>query len=177
MSCCWDFFSLHCYCTKPNFFFLFFFVLLTFIPALSFSLEKTDLSYSEPRTDAGNKENMLKFPQEELPFKFPPRPGASGGAGSGRSLPAHVFQPAVLLSPPRQKSSQELSALQNGEISLAVVDLGVCVVCYCFNCALPLEMYFLWNIFNPYAWTYWPYSWNILLLHPDTHFFSFYACC
>ncbi|KAF1663477.1 Spindle and centriole-associated protein 1, partial [Aptenodytes patagonicus] len=75
--------------------------------------EKTDLSYSEPRTDAGNKENMLKFPQEELPFKFPPRPGASGGAGSGRSLPAHVFQPAVLLSPPRQKSSQELSALHN----------------------------------------------------------------
>ncbi|KFM12816.1 Spindle and centriole-associated protein 1, partial [Aptenodytes forsteri] len=95
--------------------------------------EKTDLSYSEPRTDAGNKENMLKFPQEELPFKFPPRPGASGGAGSGRSLPAHVFQPAVLLSPPRQKSSQELSALHNGEISLAVVDLGVCVVCYLFT--------------------------------------------
>ncbi|KAF1469509.1 Spindle and centriole-associated protein 1, partial [Megadyptes antipodes antipodes] len=75
--------------------------------------EKTDLNYSEPRTDVGNKENMLKFPQEELPFKFPPRPGASGGAGSGRSLPAHIFQPAVLLSPPRQKSSQELSALQN----------------------------------------------------------------
>ncbi|XP_009328508.1 PREDICTED: spindle and centriole-associated protein 1 [Pygoscelis adeliae] len=75
--------------------------------------EKTDLSYCEPRTDAGNKENMLKFPQEEPPFKFPPRPGASGGAGSGRSLPSHVFQPAVLLSPPRQKSSQELSALPN----------------------------------------------------------------
>ncbi|KAM7128598.1 spindle and centriole-associated protein 1 isoform 3-T3 [Ciconia maguari] len=77
------------------------------------SQEKPDLSYSEPRTDAGNRENMLKFPQEELPFKFPPRPGASGGAGSGRSLPAHIFQPAVLLSPPRQTSSQELSPLQN----------------------------------------------------------------
>ncbi|XP_075368006.1 spindle and centriole-associated protein 1 isoform X3 [Mycteria americana] len=77
------------------------------------SQEKPDLSYSEPKTDAGNRENMLKFPQEELPFKFPPRPGASGGAGSGRSLPAHIFQPAVLLSPPRQTSSQELSPLQN----------------------------------------------------------------
>ncbi|XP_061221357.1 spindle and centriole-associated protein 1-like isoform X2 [Neopsephotus bourkii] len=75
--------------------------------------EKPDLSYSEPRTDAGNRENMLKFPQEELPFMCPPRPGASGGVGSARGLPAHVFQPAVLLSPPRQKSSQELSPLQN----------------------------------------------------------------
>ncbi|KFV46832.1 Spindle and centriole-associated protein 1, partial [Gavia stellata] len=77
------------------------------------SQEKPDLSYSEPRTDAGNREHMLKFPQEELPFEFPPRPVASGGVGSGRSLPAHIFQPAVLLSPPRQKSSQELSPLQN----------------------------------------------------------------
>ncbi|XP_069722815.1 spindle and centriole-associated protein 1 [Phaenicophaeus curvirostris] len=75
--------------------------------------EKPDLNYSELRTDAGNRENMPKFPQEELPFKFPLRPGASGGMGSGRSLPAHVFQPAVLLSPPRQKSSQELSPHQH----------------------------------------------------------------
>ncbi|NXK07862.1 SPICE protein, partial [Herpetotheres cachinnans] len=75
------------------------------------SQEKSDLSYSEPGTDAGNRENMLKVPQEELSFKFPPRPGASGGVG--RSLPAHIFQPAVLLSPPRQKSRQELSPLQN----------------------------------------------------------------
>ncbi|NXE21164.1 SPICE protein, partial [Ardeotis kori] len=77
------------------------------------SQEKSDLNYSEPRTDAGNGENMLKFPQEELPFKFPLRPGVSGVVGAGRSLPAHIFQPAVLLSPPRQKSSQELSPLQN----------------------------------------------------------------
>ncbi|XP_030327861.1 spindle and centriole-associated protein 1 [Strigops habroptila] len=75
--------------------------------------EKPDLSYSEPRTDADNRENMLKFPQEELPFMCPPRPGTSGGVGSGGGLPAHIFQPAVLLSPPRQKSSQELSPLQN----------------------------------------------------------------
>ncbi|KFP16231.1 Spindle and centriole-associated protein 1, partial [Egretta garzetta] len=75
--------------------------------------EKPDLSYFEPRADAGNREGMLKFPQEELPFKFLQRSGASGGAGAGRSLPSHIFQPAVLLSPPRQKSSQELSPLQN----------------------------------------------------------------
>ncbi|KFQ62488.1 Spindle and centriole-associated protein 1, partial [Pelecanus crispus] len=75
--------------------------------------EKPDLSYFEPRADAGNTEGMLKFPQEELPFKSLQRSGASGGAGAGRSLPSHIFQPAVLLSPPRQKSSQELSPLQN----------------------------------------------------------------
>ncbi|NWH66845.1 SPICE protein, partial [Geococcyx californianus] len=77
------------------------------------SREEPDLNHSEPKTEAGNKENMLKFPQEELPFKFPPRPDASGDVGSGRSLPVHVFQPAVLLSPPRQKSTQELSPHQN----------------------------------------------------------------
>ncbi|NXV75289.1 SPICE protein, partial [Atlantisia rogersi] len=74
--------------------------------------EKPDLSNFESRTDAANRENMLKFPQE-LPFKFPLRPGALGGVGAGRNLPAHIFQPAVLLSPPRQKSNQELSPLQN----------------------------------------------------------------
>ncbi|NXT09089.1 SPICE protein, partial [Prunella fulvescens] len=77
------------------------------------SQEKSDLTYSEPRTEAGNRENMLKLPQEELPFTFHPWPGASGDLRPGRSFPAHVFQPAVLLSPPQQKSSQELSSLQN----------------------------------------------------------------
>ncbi|NXE37910.1 SPICE protein, partial [Ptilorrhoa leucosticta] len=77
------------------------------------SQEKPDLTYSEPRTDPGNRENTLKFPQEELPFTFHPEPGASGDMGPGRSFPAHIFQPAVLLSPPQQKSSQELSSLQN----------------------------------------------------------------
>ncbi|NXP38407.1 SPICE protein, partial [Leiothrix lutea] len=77
------------------------------------SQEKPDLTYSEPRTDAGSRENVLKFPQEELPFVFGPGPGASGDMRPGRSFPAHIFQPAVLLSPPQQKSSQELSSLQN----------------------------------------------------------------
>uniref|UniRef100_A0A8C3TUP5 Spindle and centriole-associated protein 1 n=1 Tax=Catharus ustulatus TaxID=91951 RepID=A0A8C3TUP5_CATUS len=86
--------------------------------------KKPDLTYSEPRTDACHRENTLKFPQEELPFTFHPWPGASDDMRSGRSFPAHIFQPAVLLSPPQQKSSQELSSLQNGEISLTAVDLG-----------------------------------------------------
>ncbi|NXD21601.1 SPICE protein, partial [Spelaeornis formosus] len=73
---------------------------------------KPDLTYSEPRTDAGNRENMLKFPQEELPFTFHPGLGASGDMRPGSSFPDH-FQPAVLLSPPLQKSSQELYSLQN----------------------------------------------------------------
>ncbi|NXB82245.1 SPICE protein, partial [Donacobius atricapilla] len=77
------------------------------------SQEKPDLIYSEPRTDAGNRENTLKFPQEELPFTFRPGPGASGDMRPSRGFPAHIFQPAVLLSPPQQKSSQELSSLQN----------------------------------------------------------------
>ncbi|XP_030814441.1 spindle and centriole-associated protein 1 isoform X2 [Camarhynchus parvulus] len=77
------------------------------------SEEKPDLTYPEPRTEVGNRENMLKFPQEELPFTFHPGPGASSGMRPGRSFPAHIFQPAVLLSPPQQKSSQELSSLQN----------------------------------------------------------------
>ncbi|NWY71359.1 SPICE protein, partial [Erithacus rubecula] len=77
------------------------------------SQEKPDLTYSEPRTDAGNRENTLKFPQEELPFMLHSQPGSSGDTRSGRNFPAHIFQPAVLLSPPQQKSSQGLSSLQN----------------------------------------------------------------
>ncbi|XP_014744398.1 PREDICTED: spindle and centriole-associated protein 1 isoform X5 [Sturnus vulgaris] len=77
------------------------------------SQEKPDLTKSEPRTDAGNGENTLKFPQEELPLIFHPQPGTSGDMRSGSSFPAHIFQPAVLLSPPQQKSNQELSFLQN----------------------------------------------------------------
>ncbi|NWS24116.1 SPICE protein, partial [Polioptila caerulea] len=77
------------------------------------SQEKPDLTYSESRIDAGNRGNMLKFPQEEISFTFHPGPGASSDMRPGRSFPAHIFQPAVLLSPPQQKSSQELSSLQN----------------------------------------------------------------
>ncbi|NXN86615.1 SPICE protein, partial [Bombycilla garrulus] len=75
--------------------------------------EKPDVTYSEPRTDEGNRENMLNFPQEGVPFTFHPGPGTSDDMRPGRSFPAHIFQPAVLLSPPQQKSNQELSSLQN----------------------------------------------------------------
>ncbi|NXI43844.1 SPICE protein, partial [Galbula dea] len=72
--------------------------------------ETPDLSSFEPRAAAGNKEAVMKLPQDKLPFKSLQR---SGDAGAGQKLPSHIFQPAVLLSPPRQKSSQELSHLQN----------------------------------------------------------------
>ncbi|XP_068813813.1 spindle and centriole-associated protein 1 isoform X2 [Struthio camelus] len=77
------------------------------------SQEKSALSYFEPRTGAGNGVNMLKFPHKETPVEFFQRPSVSDSVGAGRSLPTHIFQPAVLLSPPRQKSSQESSPLQN----------------------------------------------------------------
>ncbi|XP_052560280.1 spindle and centriole-associated protein 1 isoform X3 [Tympanuchus pallidicinctus] len=75
--------------------------------------EKPDLSYFESRTGEGERKNMLKFPQEEHPVRTPQRPCAPGDAAAGRSWPAQVFQPAVLLSPPRQKDSPELSPFQN----------------------------------------------------------------
>ncbi|NXU48278.1 SPICE protein, partial [Turnix velox] len=75
--------------------------------------EKKYMNCFESRADEGNREGILKFTQEELPFKFLQRSDASGDIGPG-SLPAHIFQPAVLLSPPRQKSSRELSPFQNG---------------------------------------------------------------
>ncbi|XP_025910129.1 spindle and centriole-associated protein 1 isoform X2 [Nothoprocta perdicaria] len=77
------------------------------------SQEKSTLSYYEPRTDAGNRENILKFPHEDVPLKFPQKPSASGSVEAGGSLPTHIFQPAVLLSPPQQKSSQKSSPFQN----------------------------------------------------------------
>uniref|UniRef100_A0A669R5R3 Spindle and centriole-associated protein 1 n=2 Tax=Phasianus colchicus TaxID=9054 RepID=A0A669R5R3_PHACC len=75
--------------------------------------EKPDLSYFESRTDEGKRKTILRFPQEEHPAKTPQRPCAPGDEAAGRSLPAQVFQPAVLLSPPRQKNSPELSPHQN----------------------------------------------------------------
>ncbi|NWJ06389.1 SPICE protein, partial [Crypturellus undulatus] len=80
---------------------------------LANSEKKSTLSYYKPRTDVGNRENMLKFPHEEVPVKFPQKPSASDSVGAGKSLPTHIFQPAVLLSVPQQKSSQESSPLQN----------------------------------------------------------------
>ncbi|NXD14578.1 SPICE protein, partial [Nothocercus nigrocapillus] len=83
------------------------------------SQEKSTLSYYEPGTDVDNRENMLKFPHEEVPVKLPQKSSASDSVGAGKSLPTHIFQPAVLLSPPQQKSSQESSPLWNGELFIS----------------------------------------------------------
>ncbi|NXH11496.1 SPICE protein, partial [Bucco capensis] len=71
---------------------------------------KPDWSSLEPRAAASKKESLLELPQDALPLQVLQRPA---DAGAGRSLAAALFQPAVLLSPPRQQSRQQLSPLQN----------------------------------------------------------------
>ncbi|XP_055424167.1 spindle and centriole-associated protein 1 isoform X1 [Bubalus kerabau] len=58
-------------------------------------------------------EDAVEFPQEDLPGKLSqvPNPPESGSLAS--SLPGHMFEPAVLLTPPRQKSNSEFSPLQD----------------------------------------------------------------
>lgn len=58
-------------------------------------------------------EDVVEFPQEDLPVKLSqvPNPPESGDLAS--SLPGHIFEPAVLLTPPRQKSNSEFSPLQD----------------------------------------------------------------
>ncbi|XP_050788605.1 spindle and centriole-associated protein 1 isoform X2 [Gopherus flavomarginatus] len=77
------------------------------------SQEKPALYSTVPRTDIFRRENTLVFSQEELPVKLPQWSSPPDIVVAGSSLPAHMFQPAVLLSPPRQKSIQEFSPLQN----------------------------------------------------------------
>ncbi|XP_044856973.1 spindle and centriole-associated protein 1 isoform X2 [Mauremys mutica] len=77
------------------------------------SQEKPALYSTVPRTDIFRRENTLVFSQEELPVKLPQWSSPQDTVVAGSSLPAHMFQPAVLLSPPRQKSIQEFSPLQN----------------------------------------------------------------
>uniref|UniRef100_A0A8C3S5A1 Spindle and centriole-associated protein 1 n=1 Tax=Chelydra serpentina TaxID=8475 RepID=A0A8C3S5A1_CHESE len=75
--------------------------------------KKPVLYSTVPRTDIFRRENTLVFSQEELPVKLPQWSSPPDTVVAGSSLPAHMFQPAVLLSPPRQKSIQEFSPLQN----------------------------------------------------------------
>ncbi|XP_061049062.1 spindle and centriole-associated protein 1 isoform X1 [Eubalaena glacialis] len=58
-------------------------------------------------------EDVVEFPQEDLPVKLSqvPNPPESGNLAS--SFPGHVCEPAVLLTPPRQKSNSEFSSLQD----------------------------------------------------------------
>nr|XP_005292771.1 spindle and centriole-associated protein 1 isoform X3 [Chrysemys picta bellii] len=73
------------------------------------SQEKPVLYSTVPSTDIFRRENTLVFSQEELPVKLPQWSSPPDTVVAGSSLPAHMFQPAILLSPPRQKSVQEFS--------------------------------------------------------------------
>ncbi|XP_045707949.1 spindle and centriole-associated protein 1 [Phyllostomus hastatus] len=58
-------------------------------------------------------EEVLDFPQEDLPVKLSQVPEPPDSVNLANSFPAHVFEPAVLLTPPRQKSNAEFSPLQD----------------------------------------------------------------
>ncbi|XP_013370568.1 PREDICTED: spindle and centriole-associated protein 1 isoform X2 [Chinchilla lanigera] len=58
-------------------------------------------------------EEVVDFLQEELPVKLSQMPNRPDSTHLASSFPAHVFEPAVLLTPPRQKSSAELPPLQD----------------------------------------------------------------
>lgn len=60
-------------------------------------------------------EEVAALAQEDLPVKLSQVPAPPGSANVATSFPAHVFEPAVLLTPPRQKSSSGFSPLQEGE--------------------------------------------------------------
>nr|XP_012642970.1 spindle and centriole-associated protein 1 isoform X3 [Microcebus murinus] len=58
-------------------------------------------------------EEVVEFPQEELPIKLSQVPNPADSVNVAKSFPAHIFEPAVLLTPPRQKSNSEFSPLQD----------------------------------------------------------------
>ncbi|XP_006864240.1 PREDICTED: spindle and centriole-associated protein 1 [Chrysochloris asiatica] len=58
-------------------------------------------------------EEVSEFPQEELPVKLSQVPNPPETVALTGNFPAHVFEPAVLLTPPRQKSNSEFSPLQD----------------------------------------------------------------
>ncbi|XP_048202583.1 spindle and centriole-associated protein 1 isoform X2 [Perognathus longimembris pacificus] len=58
-------------------------------------------------------EEGAELPQEELPVKLSQVTNAPDSINLANNLPAHIFEPAVLLTPPRQKSSSEFSPLQD----------------------------------------------------------------
>uniref|UniRef100_A0A8D0HHU1 Spindle and centriole-associated protein 1 n=1 Tax=Sphenodon punctatus TaxID=8508 RepID=A0A8D0HHU1_SPHPU len=64
------------------------------------------------RTYAFRGERTSEFLQEDLPGKLPLWPSSPSHVGGDSRLPAPGFQPAILLSPPQQKSSQNYSPLQ-----------------------------------------------------------------
>uniref|UniRef100_A0A2K6ER20 Spindle and centriole-associated protein 1 n=1 Tax=Propithecus coquereli TaxID=379532 RepID=A0A2K6ER20_PROCO len=58
-------------------------------------------------------EEVVEFPQEELPVKLSQVPNPADSVNLANSFPAHIFEPAVLLTPPRQKTNSEFSPLQD----------------------------------------------------------------
>ncbi|XP_029795154.1 spindle and centriole-associated protein 1 [Suricata suricatta] len=58
-------------------------------------------------------EEVTAFAQEDLPVKLSQVPAPADSANLASGFLAHVFEPAVLLTPPRQKSSSEFSPLQD----------------------------------------------------------------
>lgn len=71
----------------------------------------TDTNVSVPLTFQG--EEVVEFPQEELPVKLSQGPNLPDSGNLANNFPAHIFEPAVLLTPPRQKSNSEFSPLQD----------------------------------------------------------------
>ncbi|OBS72589.1 hypothetical protein A6R68_12837 [Neotoma lepida] len=58
-------------------------------------------------------EEAVEFPQEELPVKLSQGPTPTENLNLASNFPAHIFEPAVMLTPPRQKSNSEFSPLQD----------------------------------------------------------------
>lgn len=71
---------------------------------------------SMPLTFRG--EEVVGFPQEDLPVKLSQVPNQPDGMNPANGFSAHIFEPAVLLTPPRQKSNSEFSPLQDGKCPL-----------------------------------------------------------
>lgn len=83
-------------------------------------------------------EEVAAFAQEDLPVKLSQVPAPPDGANLASRFPAHTFEPAVLLTPPRQKSSSGFSPLQDGEQAspegVPVAFLCLKHVVYCVQC-------------------------------------------
>jgi spindle and centriole-associated protein 1 len=60
-------------------------------------------------------EEVVEFPQEELPVKLSQGPTPTENLNLANNFPTHIFEPAVMLTPPRQKSNSEFSPLQDGK--------------------------------------------------------------
>lgn len=60
-------------------------------------------------------EDMVELPQEDLPVKLSQVPNPPESRNLASSFPGHIFEPAVLLTPPRQKSNSEFCPLQDGK--------------------------------------------------------------